>query len=55
MSSLTESEVLEIEGLTGFYEFCPELVVGKGKHESLLVSRLQNDHDLLNPVAALPI
>ena len=38
MSSLTESDVLEIEGLTRFQEFCPELVVEKKKERSCLPS-----------------
>ena len=46
---------METEGLTRFYVFCLELVVGKRNTKPLLVSRLQDGHDLLHPVAPLPI
>ena len=59
MLSLIESNVFETDGLTDgltcFYDFCPELVVGKRKNISFFVSRLQNGHELHHPVAPLPI
>ena len=44
ISSLLKNNVLD-----------PELVAGKRRHEGLLVSRMQEGHDLLDPVAPPPI
>ena len=52
MSSLTESDVLDVEGLARFGEFCLALLVGKRKHDSFLVSRPQDGRDLLHRVAS---